>query len=109
MPLRTLRNVLRSLERRAVLFSRSASPAVQTIYEGLDERRRIIGHLKRYEDVTYTFVARRFASLRQEMAVILHAPGNRVLPDRRVQERRKVRRSARVMLLSVTSFIGVHA
>lgn len=96
MPLRTLRNVLQSLERRAVLFSRSASPAVQTIYEGLEEQRRIIGHLKRYEDVTYTFVARRCLSFQQEMAAIFQAPGKPVLPDRRVQERRKVRRSVAV-------------
>lgn len=96
MPLRTLRNILRSLERGATLFSRSVSPAVQTIHEGLEEQRRIVSHLKRYEDVTYTFVARRCRSLQQELAVTFQVPRKPVLPDRRVQERRKVRRSVAV-------------
>ena len=95
MGLRTLWNALRCPETRAALFSGSAAPALQTIYAGLAEQRRIIDHLKRYEDVTYAFVARRVASLRQEMAVIFHAPGNPA-PDRRVQERRTVRRSVAV-------------
>ena len=96
MALRTLWNALRCPERRAAIFSGSASPALQAIYEGLEEQRRIIGHLKRYEDATYTFVVRRFASLRQEVAVVFQAPRKQALPDRRVQERRKVRRSVAV-------------
>ena len=89
MALRTFWNVLRSRERRSAIFSGSASPALQTISQGLQEQRRIIDHLKRYEDVTYTFVARRFASLRQELAAIFHVPGEQALIDRRIQERRK--------------------
>ena len=92
MALRTLWNTLRSSERGSPIFSRSASPALQTISQGLQEQRRIIDHLKRYEDVTYTFVARRFASLRQDLAAIFHVPAEQVLIDRRVQERRKAQR-----------------
>lgn len=92
MTLRTFWNVLRSRERRSAIFSGSASPALQTISQGLQEQRRIIDHLKRYEDVTYTFVARRFALLQQELAAIFQAPAEQVLIDRRVQDRRKAQR-----------------
>lgn len=64
----------------------------ETIYQGLEEHRRIVEHLKRYEDVTYTFVAHRFASLQHELTAIFRAPGKHVLIDRRVQERRKAHR-----------------
>ena len=64
----------------------------ETISQGLEEQRRIVGHLKHYEDMTYTFVVRRFVSLQQELAAIFHAPQKQVLIDRRVQERRKTHR-----------------
>jgi len=89
MTLRTLWNVLRSRERRSAIFSGSASPVLQTIYQGFQEQRRTIDHLKRYEDVTYDVVVRRFASLRQDLAAIFHVSGEQALIDRRVQERRK--------------------
>jgi len=92
MTLRTVWNALRSPERRSAIFSRSGSPALQTIYQGLKEQRQIIDHLKRYEDVTYTFVTHRFAVLQQELAAIFQAPAEQVLIDRRVQERRKAQR-----------------
>lgn len=63
-----------------------------TICQGLEEQRRIIDHLKRYEDVMYAFVIRRLASLRQELAAIFTGPGNEGLIDRRVRERRKAYR-----------------
>ncbi len=72
------------------MFSGSASPVLQTIYQGFQEQRRTIDHLKRYEDVTYDVVVRRFASLRQDLAAIFHVSGEQALIDRRVQERRKV-------------------
>ncbi len=89
MTLRTFWNVLRSRERRSAIFSGSASPVLQTIYQGFQEKRRTIDHLKRYEDVTYDVVVRRFASLRQDLAAIFHVPGKQALIDRRIQERRK--------------------
>ena len=92
MTLRTVWNALRSPERRSAIFSRSGSPALQTIYQGFQEQRRIIDHLKRYEDVTYDVVVRRFASLRQDLAAIFQAPAEQVLSDHRVQERRKAQR-----------------
>lgn len=92
MTLRTFWNALRSPERRSAIFSRSGSPALQTVYQGLKEQRRIIDHLKRYEDVTYSFVARRFASLQQDLAAVFQAPAEQGLIDRRVQERRKAQR-----------------
>ncbi len=92
MTLRTVWNALRSPERRSAIFSRSGSPALQTIYQGLKEQRRIIDHLKRYEDVTYTIITRRVTVLQQELAAIFQAPAEQVLIDHRVQERRKAQR-----------------
>lgn len=65
----------------------------ETIYQGLEEQRRIVEHLKRYEDVTYTFVVRRFTSLQQDLTAIFRAPGKEALIDRRVQKRRQVQLS----------------
>lgn len=63
------------------------------IYQTLEEQRQIIDRLKRYEDITYSLVSGRFASLQQELAGIFRAaPGEPVIIDRRVQERRKVQR-----------------
>ena len=63
------------------------------IYQTLEEQRQIIDRLKRYEDITYSLVSHRFASLQQELAGILRAaPEGPVIIDRRVQERRKVQR-----------------
>jgi hypothetical protein len=92
MALKTLWNALWSAERRSAVSSASASPALQTILEGLQEQRRIIDHLKRYEDVTYACVVRRFAFLQQELATIFRGPATQGLADRRVQERRKTHR-----------------
>lgn len=92
MTLRTFWNALRSPERRSAIFSRSGSPTLQTVYQGLKEQRQIIDHLKRYEDVTYTFVTHRFALLQQELAAIFQAQEEQLLIDRRIQERRKAPR-----------------
>lgn len=92
MTLRTFWSALRSPEKRAAIFSPSGSPALQTVYQGLKEQRRIIDHLKRYEDMMYTIITRRFTVLQQEVAAIFQAPAQQVLIDRRVQERRKAQR-----------------
>ena len=61
------------------------------IYQSLKEQRQIIDRLKRYEDVIYGIVARRLAVLRDELAAISRSlPGEPVIIDGRVRERRRV-------------------
>lgn len=61
------------------------------IYESLEENRQIIDRLKHYEDVIYGIVARRLAFLREELAAIFRSlPGEPVIIDGRVRERRRV-------------------
>lgn len=90
---RTLWNALRSPGTWLAIFSQSVSPVLQTIYQTLEEQRQIIDRLKRYEDSTYSLVARRVVSLQHELAGIFRAaPEEPVIMDSRVQERRKVQR-----------------
>lgn len=92
MPLRRLWNAIRSPEKGSAISSGPPSPR-ETIRQSLHEQREIIDQLKRYEDMTYRFVARRFDFLQQELAGLFEPPSDEhVLIDRRVHERRTVKR-----------------
>lgn len=61
------------------------------LFRGLEEQRQIIDRLKHYEDVIYGIVARRLAVLREELAAIFRSlPGEPVIIDGQVRERRRV-------------------
>ncbi len=92
MPLRRLWNAIRSPEPGSTMSSGPPSPR-ETIRQSLHEQRQIIDHLKRYEDMTYRFIARRFGFLQQELTALFQPPSaEQVVIDRRVHDRRKMDR-----------------
>lgn len=91
MGLKHLWGALRSREKRRATGSGSASPIVQAIYQNLEEHRRIVDRLKRYEDITYNSVTRRLALFKQEVAAIFQmTPRPEVIINRRFGERRQI-------------------
>ncbi len=73
MAFRTLWNTRRFPEKGSAMSSCSASLALEKIYQGLEEQRRVVNRLKRYEDILYCAIARRLTVLQQELAALFGA------------------------------------
>lgn len=91
MGFKNLWDALCSRGKRRATCSQSTSPILQAIYQSLEEYRRIVDRLKRYEDITYNNVTRRLALLKQEAGAIFQlTPRPEVFINRRFRERRQI-------------------